>query len=65
VPGIISGSNWLRERRRVLSDELKKDLSGEQRTALEAELAAVDQQMAAARPKWWQWLFMHGVRPPR
>ncbi len=65
VPGIISGGNWLRERRHVLSDELKKDLPSEQRSALEAELAAVEQEVAATRPKWWQWLFMHGVHPPR
>jgi hypothetical protein len=62
MPGIVSGSNWLSERRRFLQEELAKEPPEEQRTILESELAAIDQEIGRNRRHWWRWLF--GARPP-
>jgi hypothetical protein len=68
MPGIIDGRAWLVNRRAFLQGELTKEPppEGEQRTALETELAAVDQELAAARGHWWRRLLwgIGGVRPP-
>jgi hypothetical protein len=64
VPGIIDGRAWLAERRRFLRDELAKDPDEQQRSALEAELAAVEAELEAGRPRWWRWV-LGGFRLPR
>ncbi|MGH9126476.1 MAG: hypothetical protein ACRDZ8_17375 [Acidimicrobiales bacterium] len=61
MPGIVNGRAWLSERRRFLQEELAKDPPEEQRAAIEAELAAVDQQIGQSGGHWWRWLF--GARP--
>jgi hypothetical protein len=63
VPGIISGRAWLQERQRVLQEELAKDPAPEQRAALQTELDAVDQELGAAKSRWWRAL-LWGTRPP-
>ncbi len=62
MPGIVNGRAWLSERRRFLQEELAKDPPEEQRAVLEAELAAVSQEMAGKQHHWWRWLL--GARPP-
>ncbi len=55
MPGIIDGRAWLANRRAFLQGEMAKEPppEGEQRAAIEAELAAVDQELAAGRRHWW------------
>jgi len=61
VPGIIDGRAWLTQRQRFLRDELAKQPDDQHRSALEAELAAVEDELGASRRRWWHWLL--GVRP--
>jgi len=63
VPGIVDGRSWLTERSRFLKEELAKDPDSEQRTAMEAELAAVEQELALKRRHWRRWLFWGGRIP--
>ncbi|MDQ1359435.1 MAG: hypothetical protein QOJ52_619 [Acidimicrobiaceae bacterium] len=63
MPGIISGRAWLQERHRFLQEELAKDPAPEHRAVLEAELAAVDQELGASKQRWWRSL-LWGTRPP-
>jgi hypothetical protein len=63
VPGIISGGSWLANRRRFLQEELAKDPAPEQRATIEAELAAVDRELAGSHRRWWRWLIW-GYKPP-
>jgi hypothetical protein len=63
MPGIINGRAWLQARHRFLEEELAKDPEPEQRSALEAELAAVDQELGASKHRWWR-LLLWGTRPP-
>ncbi len=63
MPGIISGRAWLQQRQRVLQEELAKDPAPEQRAVLQAALDAVDQELGAAKSRWWRSL-LWGTRPP-
>jgi hypothetical protein len=54
VSGIIEGKAWLIERRRFLQDELAKDPPEDQRDVIASELAAVDQELASKRHRWWR-----------
>jgi hypothetical protein len=54
VSGIIQGKAWLSERRRFLQEELAKDPPEDERSVLESELAAVDQEMASKHHRWWR-----------
>src|ERR1700738_4560405 len=65
MPGIISGGAWLSDRRHFLQEELAKDPppAPDQRAVLEAELAAVNQQLADRKRHWWRSL-RWGSRPP-
>ncbi|MDQ6615473.1 MAG: hypothetical protein M3083_12190 [Actinomycetota bacterium] len=63
MPGIINGRSWLSTRRDALQAGLAKDPPDEQRAAIEAELAAVDRELATSRHRWWRWL-LPGSQPP-
>lgn len=63
MPGIIDGGDWLANRRRFLQEELAKDPPAEQRSAIEAELATMEQELAASRRHRRRWL-LWGARPP-
>ncbi len=54
MSGIIAGRAWLIERRQFLHEELAKDPPEDQRSVLESELAAVDQELAAKHHRWWR-----------
>ena len=54
MSGIIEGRAWLTERRQFLQEELAKDPPEDQRVILESELAAVNQELASKRHRWWR-----------
>ncbi|MDP9075405.1 MAG: hypothetical protein M3N98_14825 [Actinomycetota bacterium] len=60
---IIDGGQWRRERQGHLRAELEKDLSDDQRTAIETELATLEAEAGRDRHHWWRW-FLTGARPP-
>jgi hypothetical protein len=62
VPGIVNGRAWLSERRRFLQEELAKDPADDQRAAIEAELASLDEEAGSKKHHWFSWLL--GSRPP-
>jgi hypothetical protein len=63
MPGIVNGRAWLSDRRRFLREELAKDPSPEQRAAIAADLAQVDQELSSSQRRWWRAL-LWGARPP-
>ena len=63
MPGIIDGRDWLANRRRFLQEQLAKDPTAEQRAAIEAELADLDQELTTSRRHRRRWSFW-GARPP-
>jgi hypothetical protein len=58
MPGVIDGRKWLQHRRQVLRDALEAEgITADQRAVIEAELAQLDQEVAASRRRWWwRWL---------
>lgn len=64
VSGIIDGRRWLAERQRHLEAELGKDLTDDERSAAEAELAQIRTEAHNHRRRAW-WRLFWGVRPPR
>jgi hypothetical protein len=64
MPGIVDGRAWLVQRKQFLTEELAKDHDAEQRAAIEAELAAVDAELASKHRHWWRWM-LWGARPPQ
>jgi hypothetical protein len=63
VSGIVDGRAWRAERRRRLRAELEKDLTDDQRQPVEAELAALEQEIKSHRRPLWRWLVWGGRKP--
>jgi hypothetical protein len=55
MPGVIDGRRWWRERIAHLEDALRGDITKEQRTAIEAELAQARAEFRQTR-RWRRWL---------
>lgn len=53
MAGIIDGKAWRAERRRRLRAELEKDLTDEQKAPIEAELAALEDEIRVSRRHRW------------